>query len=204
VLYAFEAITLKLLWKSPEGALHTSGKYNEPLIVGGTVFVGTDRIQAFGLRQPGQKAFLPANPPGQHTTPGTVPPGKELFLSGGACAVCHGINGEGQVGVYPPLAGSEWVNGPEERLIRILLHGLQGPITASGKQYNAAAMPGFGQGPKSAFNWSDEKIAQVLTYIRQEWGNIGAPITTETVTRIRQETGGRDPWTQEELLKIRR
>ena len=131
-----------MLFRS-EGALHTSGKYNEPLIVGGTVFVGTDRIQAFGLRQPGQKAFVPASSPGKPKASVTVPPGKELFLSGGACAVCHGINGEGQVGVYPPLAGSEWVNGPEERLIRILLHGLQGSITASGKQYNAAAMPGM-------------------------------------------------------------
>jgi len=204
VLYAFDALTLKLLWKSPEGALHTSGKYNEPLIVGGTVFVGTDRIQAFGLRQPGQKAFVPASSPGKPKASVTVPPGKELFLSGGACAVCHGINGEGQVGVYPPLAGSEWVNGPEERLIRILLHGLQGPITASGKQYNAAAMPGFGLGPKSAFNWSDEKIAQVLTYIRQEWGNTGAPVAAETVTRIREKTGDRDPWTQEEILQFGR
>jgi mono/diheme cytochrome c family protein len=208
VLYAFDALTLKLLWRSPEGALHTSGKYNEPLIVRGTVYVGTDRIQAFGLREPGKTSTVPVATPAalpvQATTPVAIPPGRELFLSGGACAVCHGINGEGQVGVYPPLAGSDWVNGPEERLIRILLHGLQGPVTAAGKQYNAAVMPGFGQGPKSAFNWSDEKIAQVLTYIRQEWGNTGAPIATETVTRIRQQTGDRDPWTQEELLRIGR
>lgn len=204
VLYAFEALTLKLLWKSPAGALRTSGKYNEPLIARGTVFIGTDRIQAFGRRQPGQTAFTPGRLPDQPRAAVTLTPGQELFLSGGACAVCHGINGEGQIGVYPPLAGSEWVNGPEERLIRILLHGLQGPITTSGKQYNAAAMPGFGPGPKSPFNWNDEKIAQVLTYIRQAWGNTGAPVATETVTRIRQQTGDRDPWTQDELLPVGR
>ena len=208
VLYAFDALTLKLLWKSPEGALHTSGKYNEPLIVHGTVFVGTDRIQAFGLRQPGQiSPAASASPAAISPLPNPLlsgSPGKDLYLSGGACAVCHGIDGAGLVGVNPPLAGSEWVNGPEERLIRILLHGLQGPVTAAGKQFNAAVMPGFGQGPKSAFNWSDEKIAQVLTFIRQEWGNTGAPIATETVTRIRQQTGDRDPWTQEELLQISR
>lgn len=49
VLYAFDALSLGLLWKSPPGALQTSGKYNEPTIVNGVVFVGTDRIQAFGL-----------------------------------------------------------------------------------------------------------------------------------------------------------
>jgi mono/diheme cytochrome c family protein len=208
VLYAFDALTLKLLWKSPEGALHTSGKYNEPLIVRGTVFVGTDRIQAFGVGRPARSPVIPVAAPVALTTEPTEPvaafPGKDLYLSGGACAVCHGIDGAGLAGVNPPLAGSEWVNGSEERLIRILLHGLQGPVTAGGKQYNAAVMPGFGLGPKSAFNWSDEKIAQVLTYIRQEWGNTGAPIAAETVTRIRQKIGDRDPWTQEELLQIDR
>jgi hypothetical protein len=49
VLYAFDALSLKLLWRSEPGALHSSGKYNEPTIARGTVFVGTDRIQAFGL-----------------------------------------------------------------------------------------------------------------------------------------------------------
>lgn len=208
VLYAFDALTLKLVWKSPAGALHTSGKYNEPLIVGGTVFVGTDRIQAFGVgqtaRSPVIPAAMPVALPAGPTEPVAAFPGKDLYLSGGACAVCHGANGEGLTGVNPPLAGSEWVNGPEERLIRILLHGLQGPVTAAGKQYNAAVMPGFGLGPKSAFNWSDEKIAQVLTYIRQEWGNDSAAIATKTVTLIRQKCGDRDPWTQEELLQVGR
>ncbi len=50
VLYAFDAQSLKLLWKSAPGILHTSGKYNEPAFARGTVFVGTDRIQAFGLK----------------------------------------------------------------------------------------------------------------------------------------------------------
>src|SRR5260221_4865607 len=50
VLYAFDAMTLRLLWKSRPGALHTSGKYNEPAFARGSVFVGTDRIQAFGMK----------------------------------------------------------------------------------------------------------------------------------------------------------
>ncbi|MBI2815194.1 MAG: cytochrome c [Opitutae bacterium] len=208
VLYALDALTLKLLWRSPEGALHTSGKYNEPLIVRDTVFVGTDRIQAFGRRSPEQKSLVPASPSGALPAkpPGAVAasPGLDLYLTGGACAVCHGIGGAGLAGVYPPLAGSEWVNGSEERLIRIMLHGLQGPITVSGKDYNGAVMPGFGQLAGSPFNWDDGKIAQVLTYIRHEWGNTGGPIAAETVTRIRQQTGKHEPWTRDELLKVGR
>ena len=48
VLYAFDAVTLKPLWRSAPGQLHTSGKYNEPAFAGDVVVVGTDRIQAFG------------------------------------------------------------------------------------------------------------------------------------------------------------
>ena len=51
VLYAFDAMTLRLLWRSAPGQLHASGKYNEPVIARGTVFVGTDRVQAFGLHE---------------------------------------------------------------------------------------------------------------------------------------------------------
>ena len=49
VLYAIDAISMELLWRSAPGQLYPSGKYNEPLVTGGKVFVGTDRIQAFGL-----------------------------------------------------------------------------------------------------------------------------------------------------------
>lgn len=208
VLYALDALTLKLLWSSAEGSLPTSGKYNEPLLVRDMVFVGTDRIHAFGLGQSGPRSTTPAIIdsvlPVKATPKSMAPvsPGRDLYLTGGACAVCHGVNGEGLAGVYPPLAGSEWVNGPEERLIRILLHGLQGPVKVAGKEYDGALMPGFGQVEGSPFNWPDEKIAQVLTYIRREWGNTGTPITTDAVARIRQETGNRAPWTEEELLQL--
>jgi hypothetical protein len=51
VLYAFAAMTLRPLWRSEPAQLHTSGKYNQPVIARGTVFVGTDRVQAFGLHE---------------------------------------------------------------------------------------------------------------------------------------------------------
>jgi mono/diheme cytochrome c family protein len=205
ILYALDALSLKLLWKSPAGALHPSGKYNEPLVARGTVFVGTDRIQAFGVGAPQSGLPNPEIPPDTPSSPiVTDTTGKELYANAGACAVCHGANGEGMAGIAPPLAGSDFVNGSPERLIRVLLHGLQGPITVSGKTFNGAVMPGFGRLPKSPFNWSDENIARVLSYLRQAWGNSSSPITAETVSRIRQVTGDREPWTEEELVQVGR
>ena len=59
ILYAFDAKNLKLLWKSSPGVLSPSGKYNEPAVVNGAVFVGTDRVQAFGLRPAAKEEFKP-------------------------------------------------------------------------------------------------------------------------------------------------
>jgi mono/diheme cytochrome c family protein len=124
--------------------------------------------------------------------------GKKLYNT---CATCHQATGTGVPGVYPPLAKSEWVLGSDERLVRILLHGLSGEVQVLGNTYNGA-MPNFG--PGGGYNWKDEQIAYVLTYIRQEWGNTAAEITPERVKEIR--TGGAagraKPWTQAELLAL--
>lgn len=123
--------------------------------------------------------------------------GKRLFAQN--CVTCHQATGQGLPGVYPPLAGSDWVNGSEEALVRILIHGLGGPVTVNGATYNGA-MPAFG--PLGS-NWKDDRIAAVLTYIRQDWGNKGAPVTKETVARIRAATGDRKKaWTAAELAEF--
>jgi len=125
--------------------------------------------------------------------------GKRFYTQ--VCATCHQPNGMGVPGVYPPLAGSDWVNGSEERVIRILLHGLTGPVTVNGATYNGV-MASFGLG--SAYNWNDQRIADVLTYIRSEWGNTGAPITAEQVTAVRtgSAAGRTAPWSEAELLAV--
>jgi mono/diheme cytochrome c family protein len=111
------------------------------------------------------------------------------------CLPCHQPNGLGQEGLAPPLAGSEWVARTDKRLVRIVLHGLRGPITVK-KQAFELDMPALGI-------LEDEQIATILTYIRNEWGNAFAPVSTETVKKIREETAKReDAWTQEELLRI--
>jgi len=124
--------------------------------------------------------------------------GKKLYTT--VCAACHQATGVGVPGVYPPLTKSEWVTGSEERVIRILLHGLQGPIKVDGKDFNGV-MPVIGPG---GYNYSDDKIAAVLTYIRQEWGNSAPAVTKEKVTEIRTTTaaGRSTPWTAAELEAI--
>ncbi len=110
--------------------------------------------------------------------PAVMEAGKAAFL---ICSACHGQNGEGTVG--PPLAGSEWVNGPVSNLISMQLRGLVGPITVKGKEYN---VPG-GMAPMA---YQDDKtIAAVLTYVRNNFGNKAPAVTPEQVAALRSEVG---------------
>lgn len=97
------------------------------------------------------------------------------------CLPCHGATGAGIPGAFPPLAESEWVNGPIENLIRIQLRGLIGPISVKGKQYNSA-MP-----PNSTM--SDDEIAAVLTHVRSSFGNKSSAVTADQVKALRSEVG---------------
>ncbi len=120
--------------------------------------------------------------------------GKPVYNT--TCAACHQANGLGVPGAFPPLAGSEWVTGSEERLTRIVLHGLQGPIKVAGNDYNNVMAPLGGV-------LKDEQIANVLSYIRSEWGNAAPEVLPETVAKARAESSGRSGyWTADELLKI--
>lgn len=103
--------------------------------------------------------------------------GQQQFIM---CAACHGQNGEGTP-AGPPLAGSEWVNGPAENLIRIQLRGLSGPIKVKGVEYNLVMAPMAYQ--------TDEQIAAVLTHVRSHYGNDAPPVTPEQVKSHREEVG---------------
>lgn len=120
--------------------------------------------------------------------------GKPVFMNN--CATCHQATGMGVPGAFPPLAGSEWANGNEERIIRIVLHGLKGPITVAGNHFDNVMAP-LGAVLK------DEQIANVLSYVRSEWGNNSPEVEPETVAKVRAETASRTTnWTADELLKI--
>jgi mono/diheme cytochrome c family protein len=94
------------------------------------------------------------------------------------------------------------VQGSADRVVRIVLFGLQGPVHVRGADFGVTVMPAFG--PTGTFGWSDEKIAAVLTYVRSEWGNKAAPITPDQVAAIRTAEASRNKaWSQDELLKIK-
>jgi mono/diheme cytochrome c family protein len=119
------------------------------------------------------------------------------------CVSCHRSQGEGSPGIYPPLAGSEWVTGPSGRVIRIVVYGLRGKLRVGANEFNASTMPVYGRVLNSGHNWSDRKIAAVLTYIRQEWGNEAGPISEEDVAAVRKAVGNRDSMSQEELEQVK-
>jgi mono/diheme cytochrome c family protein len=123
---------------------------------------------------------------------GAAGSGQALYVR---CQTCHQANGEGLAGVYPPLTGSEWVTGDAAIPIRIVLHGLQGPITVKGQSYNSV-MPAYGTGQPM----TDDEVAAVLTYVRSSFGNDASAVTAAEVARERAATASRTgPWTAEEL-----
>jgi mono/diheme cytochrome c family protein len=111
---------------------------------------------------------------------------------GNTCVACHGLDAKGVEGAFPPLAGSEWITGDPSAAIRIVLHGLTGPITVAGQSYESIMPPVVGL--------SDGDIASVLTYVRQSYGNDAAPVTDVEVRMVRGATRQRrDLWTADEL-----
>lgn len=93
------------------------------------------------------------------------------------CQACHQGDGQGITAVFPPLAGTDWVTGDKDRLISIIIEGLQGPIVVRGEEYNNP-MPSLGY-------LSDEEIAVVTTYIRQNFGNNASEINVDEVRAVR-------------------
>jgi nitrite reductase (NO-forming) len=102
--------------------------------------------------------------------------GQALFA--GTCSTCHQPNGEGMEGVFPPLAKSSVIAANPKRIVEIMLHGLNGPITVNGKDYNST-MPAMAQ-------LTDDEVANIGTYVLNSWGNPGGRITKEEVAERRK------------------
>ncbi len=114
-----------------------------------------------------------------------------------SCAACHLPSGLGDAAKGPPLVDSDWVLGSERRLVRILANGMTGSLRVSGTWYT------YAQEMPAIINMSNTEIAEVLTYIRREWGHQAAPVDPATVRKIREEVEDREqPWTEKELLEI--
>ncbi|WP_353480004.1 PVC-type heme-binding CxxCH protein [Haliscomenobacter sp.] len=107
--------------------------------------------------------------------------GKAIYAKEGYCATCHQADGKGLPGSgFPPLSGTEWVTGSEDRLIKIILKGFMGPIEVNGKSYE-------GQVPMTPFEGllKDQEVAAIATYIRNSFGNKASVVQAEKVAQIR-------------------
>jgi mono/diheme cytochrome c family protein len=126
---------------------------------------------------------------------------KKLFEAGRnqyllICGACHQPNGLGLDGLAPPLRDAGWVNGSPERLTRILLNGVRGPLNVKGKVWELE-MPPLNILP-------DSDLAALMTYVRREWGHAASPVTPEFVAKVREQTKDREEaWTEPELLKVK-
>jgi mono/diheme cytochrome c family protein len=110
--------------------------------------------------------------------------GKTIYEREGFCVTCHQADGRGVAAAgFPALAGTKWVVGSEERLIKLTLKGLQGPMEVLGKRYP-------GEVPMTPFEGllSDEEMAAVLTFVRSSFGNKAAAISPDKVKEVRKAT----------------
>jgi mono/diheme cytochrome c family protein len=110
------------------------------------------------------------------------------------CQACHQPDGMGVPGAFPQLRGAEWETGPPEHTVRIIMDGLQGPVTVAGKTFNGA-MPAWRD------QLSDAEIAAVASYVRQWKPNSAPPVDQKLVAQVRAADAGHanKPWTADEL-----
>jgi len=125
--------------------------------------------------------------------------GKEIYAREGFCSTCHQPDGGGlTASQFPPLRGTPWVTGSPERLIKIVLKGIMGPIEVAGREYP-------GQVPMTPYEGmlNDTEIAAVLTYVRNSFGNKASPISPDLVKVVREEVKNKEGfWSPTELLKM--
>lgn len=110
--------------------------------------------------------------------------GQQVFSAN--CVACHQATGKGLPGVFPPLDGSEWVNGDARVLVNILLHGVNGEIGVAGQAYNGA-MPSFGK-------LGDAELAAVLTHVRSTWSNRSPAIKADLIAAERKTSARTTPF----------
>jgi mono/diheme cytochrome c family protein/glucose/arabinose dehydrogenase/lysophospholipase L1-like esterase len=123
--------------------------------------------------------------------------GQKVYFREGHCVTCHQPNGKGLDPAFPSLEKSAWVSGDSDRLIKLAMYGLMGPLELNGKKYD-------GQVPMTPFAGmlNDAEMAAVLTFVRNSFGNQAEPVTAAQVQKIRAAYPGRTQFfTVEELLK---
>src|SRR5690554_2157910 len=159
--------------KGALGIMTVSGEEN-PNIFAGEIMEGIYMPEG-GTIQQMPRSEIEIEAPKTLSKEESIIAGKQLYMQ--ACFACHQADGEGIANAFPPVANSDYLNADEDSAIDILLRGLRGEITVNGKTYNSV-MP--------AQQLSDSEIANVLTYVYNNWNNKGTVVTPEMVKNRRE------------------
>ncbi|QJE97889.1 PVC-type heme-binding CxxCH protein [Luteolibacter luteus] len=144
------------------------------------------------LAQLNTKPAAPAPTKDKKNKPDSAVHERGAAIYGLTCIACHGPDGKGVAGAFPPLDGSDWLVEDPSVAIRIIVHGLQGPVKVSGQEFTNVMPP--------LIDLDDQKVSDVLTYVRQSWSNDLPAVTPAQVKDIRTKFKDRTtPWTAKEL-----
>ena len=155
--------------------LQAEGKERKDIYSGKEVDAVYLGDQAAGTNRAPVAAAAAAHAAGTLTKDEQIAAGKVLFA--GTCSTCHQPDGKGMEGVFPPLAGSSFIKANPKRLPEIITHGLVGPVTVNGKDYNSN-MPPMSQ-------LTDDEVANIATYVLNNWGNPGGQVSREDAAKAR-------------------
>ena len=178
-----------------EPARNTDGTYRIP-VKDATALIAADnkviaKIQAAAAPAPAPAPAAPAEA-GAFVKASDDQMKRGAAVYARTCIACHQPTGMGLPPVFPPIANAPIVVGNPELPIKFILQGLMGPITVNGTTYNSMMPPVAGV--------TDADVADVLTYVRQSFGNKGNPVSADQVKAVRAATAGRTAmWTTAEL-----
>lgn len=166
--------------------------WNEPAIkTAGDRLAGIVEVEKPEFAELAAPAHLSAEAKAQYSA------GQKIYFREGHCVTCHQPNGKGLDPAFPSIEKSEWVTGDTNRLIKLAMYGLMGPLEVNGKKYD-------GQVPMTPFGGmlKDDEMAAVLTFVRNSFGNKADPVTAAQVKAIRDANPGRMMfYTTDQLLK---
>jgi nitrite reductase (NO-forming) len=163
----------------PENMLVYTGKEVDAVYLGKAAEAGSEAEKRVAALQAEVAQEIKGNPRIAGLTKEIqIQKGKAVYMQ--TCFVCHQPEGQGVPGQIPPLAKSDFLSTlTKEDYIRGVLNGRSGPIVVNGQTYNGTMVP---------MNYmTDEQIADVLTYVRNSWGNSGDAVSTDEVARVRQQ-----------------
>jgi mono/diheme cytochrome c family protein/glucose/arabinose dehydrogenase len=163
----------------------------------GAVKTAADRLAGIAEVEKPEYAEIPAPAHLNSEEKAQYMAGQKVYFREGHCSTCHQPNGKGLDPAFPSLEKSPWVAGSPDRLIKLALYGLMGPLEINGKKYD-------GQVPMTPFGGmlKDDEMAAVLTFVRNSFGNQATAIKPDQVKAVRDANPGRVMFFMtDELLK---